>query len=447
MNQCFATRRPLLDRAKNNAAYEVLFRDMDGLRPGTTARQSPGEALAVFLSTNNLRQMVGEQMAMINLGPDLLREQITTLIPKEKTLLGIASGDPLTNTVLLEQCRALRENGYRFCLNQFTSEESSSPFLQLSEFVQVDVGGQSDARIAENAGLVKKLPRKLLASNVTSEEQYSHCLNLGFDLFEGSFYYKALSLPHKSISASQTLLLELSSYLARNEDMHKVEGIFKRNPELTFGLLKLINSAFFRVQQKVTSVKQAIALLGYSNLQKWVGLLLFTVDHRDHGRDPLVEKVLIRGKIMELLAERVTGSKTIAESAFVSGCLSLVDVLFAKPLKEIIDKLSLAPEIRDALLERQGLLGALLSIAVDLDNDEYDGLETKLSAASIRPIDLLSIETKAIIEYQTSINDELRSTTTTQARGYPAAPEHSLSHEKEIDQPPLTRAQAGSRHR
>ena len=33
MNQCFVTRKPLLDRNKNIAAYEVLFRDMNGLRP------------------------------------------------------------------------------------------------------------------------------------------------------------------------------------------------------------------------------------------------------------------------------------------------------------------------------------------------------------------------------------------------------------------------------
>ena len=111
---------------------------------------------------------------------------------------------------------------------------------------------------------------------------------------------------------------------------------------------------------------------------------------------------------MELLAERVTGSKTVADSAFITGILSFVNVLFGKPLQEIIDKLSLALEIRDALLQRAGVLGTLLAITEDLDDENYGELEQKFSAVGIRSIDLLSIETKAILEYQTSVNDDLR---------------------------------------
>ncbi|HUJ89795.1 MAG TPA: HDOD domain-containing protein [Syntrophorhabdales bacterium] len=408
MNQCFVTRKPLLDRSKSIVGYELLFRDANGLRPDVISMLSPGEALAVFLNTNNLRQLIGEKMAMISLGPDLVKDHIIALIPKENVVLGISSRDPLTNAVVMEQCKTLRQAGYRFCLNDFQHEESFSPFLQLAEFVQISVAGEDHSKVAEKVSLVKKLSGKLLASDVNSEEEYISCSKLGFDLFKGRFYQKQSKATPKSISPSQLLLVELSAYLARDEDMHIVEGIFKKNPELTFGLLKLINSAFFRVQQRVTSIRQAIALLGYGNLQKWVGLLLFTIDHRDHSFNPLIEKVLIRGRMMELLADRVTGSKTVADSAFITGILSFVNVLFGKPLREIIDKLSLAVEIREALIDRTGVLGTLLTITEDLDNENYDELETKFSAAGIRPIDLLSIETKAILEYQTSVNDDLR---------------------------------------
>lgn len=408
MNQSFVTRKPLLDRNGNIAAYEVSFRDMNGLRPDAIPTQSPGEALAVFLSTNSFRQLTGEKIGLISLGPDLLKDHIVALIPKDRTVLGLADGDPLTNAVLMEQCRALRQRGYRFCLNQFEHEKSYPSFLQLAELVQISVAENDRAKVAESVGLVKKLPARLIASNVDSENAYSYSLGLGFDLFKGSFYHKLSVATPKSTSPSQIILLELSAYLARDEDMHIVEGIFKKNPELTFGLLKLINSAFFRVQQKVTSIRQAIALLGYANLQKWVGLLLFTIDHRDHALNPLVEKVLTRGRIMELLAERVSGSKTVADSAFITGILSFVNVLFGKPLQEIIDKLSLAPEIREALLQREGVLGTLLAITEDLEDENYAELEKNFSAVGIRAIDLLSIETKAILEYQASVNDDIR---------------------------------------
>jgi c-di-GMP-related signal transduction protein len=408
MNPCFIARKPLLDRNKSIFAYEILFRTANGLRPDLAPGASPGEALALFLGMNKFSQLAGDRMALIRLGSDIARDDITTLVPTDKGVLEISDGDTQPAADLIERCITLRKRGYKFCLSDFKHDEAFSPFLQLADFVEIRVSGEDRARVEKNMSLARKLPAKIIASGVHSREDFNYCSNAGFDLFKGSFYYRPSVLTAKSISPSQLLLLELSAYLARDEDMHIVERIFKKNPDLTFGLLKLINSAFFRVQQRVTSIRQAIALLGYENLQKWVALLLFTIDHRDHGLNPLVEKVLIRGRIMEMLAERVTGSKTVADSAFITGILSFANVLFGITLNEIIDKLNLAVEIQEALLDRQGVLGTLLSVTEELDEDNYEEVEERLATVRMRTVDLFSIETKAIVEYQTSLNDDLR---------------------------------------
>ena len=408
MNLCFIARKPLLDRNKTIFGYEILFRNTNGLRPDLAPGSSPGEALARFLSMNKFGQLAGDKMALIRLGPDIVKDDITTLVPTDKGVLEISDGDTHPAADLIERCLTLRKRGYKFCLSDFKHDEAFSPFLQLAEFVQISMSGEDRAMVAENISLVRKLPARIIASGVHSGEDFEYSLNLGFDLFKGSFYYRPSVLMAKSISPSQLMLLELSAYLARDEDMHTVERIFKKNPDLTYGLLKLINSAFFRVQQRVTSIRQAIALLCYENLQKWVALLLFTIDHRDHALNPLVEKVLIRGRIMEMLAERVTGSKTVADSAFITGILSFANVLFGVTLDEIIDKLNLAVEIQEALLGRQGVLGTLLAITEELDEDNYEEVENRLATVRMRTVDLFSIETKAIVEYQTSLNDDLQ---------------------------------------
>jgi c-di-GMP-related signal transduction protein len=408
MNLCFIARKPLLDRNKSIFGYEILFRNTNGLRPDLAPGSSPGEALSLFLSMNKIGQLAGDKMALISLGPDIVRDDITALVPTDKGVLEISDADTQPAADLIERCITLRKRGYKFCLSDFKHDEAFSPFLQLAEFVQIHISEEDRAGVAENMSLVRKLPAKIIASGVHSGEDFDYCSNLGFDLFKGSFYYRPSVLSAKSISPSQLLLLELSAYLARDEDMHIVERIFKKNPDLTFGLLKLINSAFFRAQQRVTSIRQAITLLGYENLQKWVALLLFTIDHRDHALNPLVEKVLIRGRIMEMLAERVTGSKTVADSAFITGILSFANVLFGVTFDEIIDKLNLAVEIQEALLDRQGVLGTLLAVTEELDEDNYEEVENRLATVRMRTVDLFSIETKAIVEYQTSLNDDLR---------------------------------------
>src|SRR5512146_1326699 len=99
MNQCFVTRRPLLDRNRNILGYEVLFRDVNGLRTDAIPTQSQGGALALFLNTGTFRQLTGEKLAMISLGPDLVNDHITQLIPKQDVVLGISNGDSFTNAV------------------------------------------------------------------------------------------------------------------------------------------------------------------------------------------------------------------------------------------------------------------------------------------------------------------------------------------------------------
>ncbi|MEO0249959.1 MAG: HDOD domain-containing protein [candidate division WOR-3 bacterium] len=407
MIQYLLTRKPFLDKNRNIFAYEVLFRSTNGVKPAFSPSFAPGDALTLFLAVHSFEQLAGDKTVMFSLGPDVLKDHVTALLPKPRSVLEVSDEARPVDQTFVQHCESLRAHGFRFCLTDFNPNGGFTPLLHLAEFVEIPIAGQDRLKIAEQLGLLKKLPVKTIASGVATKDDFDYCSKLGFDLFKGSFYYKSSAGRTKSISPSQLLLLELSAHLARDEDMQVVERIFKKNPDLTFGLLKLINSAFFRVQQKVTSIRQAIALLGYENLQKWVALLLFTIDHRDHTVNPLVEKVLIRGRMMEMLAERVTSSKTVADSAFITGILSFVTVLFGVALSDIIGKLNLAPEIQEALEKRQGLLGTLLAITEDLDDEDYEELEKKLASVHIRGLDVLAIETKATIEYQTSLNDDL----------------------------------------
>jgi len=103
-------------------------------------------------------------------------------------------------------------------------------------------------------------------------------------------------------------------------------------------LLQLINSAFFGVAQKVTSIRHAITLLGYENLQKWLTLLLFTIDRRDDQSNPLIEKAVVRGLVMEVLAKKA-GERSVSDSAFITGTLSMINLLFNINSDEVAKKM------------------------------------------------------------------------------------------------------------
>jgi c-di-GMP-related signal transduction protein len=147
----------------------------------------------------------------------------------------------------------------------------------------------------------------------------------------------------------------------------------------------------------VASLGQAITLLGYENLQKWVVLLLFTVDHMDAQSHPLIEKALMRARLMEALAKK-TGEWTIADSAFITGMLSFMNVFFNVKPDEVTRKLNLIQEVQDALEKRAGVLGTLLCLAEKTDRQEYDGMDEETKSLKLSAEDVLWAETNAIMD-------------------------------------------------
>jgi EAL and modified HD-GYP domain-containing signal transduction protein len=182
--------------------------------------------------------------------------------------------------------------------------------------------------------------------------------------------------------------------------------MFKKNPELNYKLLKFMNSAAFYTTEKITSVRQSLALLGYRNLQKWVTLLLFAGEGGDFRSSPLLERAALRGRIMELLAKKITNDPAIADSAFMAGALSLSDVLLQMPISNVLNEFNLSQEINDALIHREGFLGTLILVIEMLEQENFSFIKEILEKYKLTLEDLFLMEVNAIVEYETTSNSE-----------------------------------------
>jgi len=247
---------------------------------------------------------------------------------------------------------------------------------------------------------MRHYPVKLLAEKVETKEDFDYCMGLGYELFQGYFFAKPSVIKAKKLSPVQAALIELYRGLSRDEEYSVLEGIFKRYAGLNVMLLKYINSASFYTGLKIGSIPQALMMLGTRNLQKWVTLLLFAGDAADSKTNPLLERAAMRGRLMELIVLKATGNAATAGSAFMAGIFSLIGVLFQKPLEEVLHEFDLSLEISDALLKKEGLLGTALIIIEKLEQQSFDELNDLLSKIGLKLYDLLSMETRAITEFE-----------------------------------------------
>lgn len=163
-------------------------------------------------------------------------------------------------------------------------------------------------------------------------------------------------------------------------EINALELEFKHYPNLTYKLLRLVNSVALGIPVKIHSLRHALVVLGRRQLQRWLQLLLFTQRPDGVAGQPLLTLAAVRGKLMELMMDDLAPhQREQADQAFMVGVLSLLDALFGTPLPELLAELNLADPVRMALLSHQGTLGRLLQIILLSEQNQFDELIAELA--------------------------------------------------------------------
>ena len=190
---------------------------------------------------------------------------------------------------------------------------------------------------------------KLVALGVDSVELFEACHRVKLDLYQGRFLTSFREEQEPKLNSRRMVVTQLISRLRHKEvDYDKLVLIARQDFAVTFRLLRYINSAAIGLRSKVGSLKQAMIYIGREGLYRWLTLLLFHDSKGTQSDGALRELSLGRARMCELLARRRM-SNAECEQAFVTGLLSLADVLFRTPMEKAIGQLELPQEIHDAL--------------------------------------------------------------------------------------------------
>jgi len=397
MSTYYIHKEPVFDKKRCLFGNEFSFRrhaSEGGLRwPALSVDEHVAGDVS---SEGGFERLTGSRRAFLTLDVAAMKGNALALLPRN-SVFRIPERDALDKEVVVG-ATLLKRQAYQIAVDYAPSGRGLLPLHRIADFVRIKTSFLAADQVAPAAALFKGLPAKLIAGSVEDGESFAVCRDLGFELFQGSFVVSSPGDETPSISSSQEILLSLFNDLKADKDVAVIERTFKDHPKLAYGLLQLMNSAFFRASRKVASIAQALTLLGYENVQKWVLLLLFTVDRRDATSHPLVEKALGRSRLMESLAKK-TGERGLADSAFITGLLSFMNVFFNMRADEVSEKLNLVQEIQDALTKREGVLGTLLTLAEKADRQDYEGMNGDTEALRLSVEDVLWAETNALTDY------------------------------------------------
>lgn len=384
----FIGRQPILDLNENIFAYEILFRSTDANYALIDNNLSATSSVLLNLLQNfGIDTLLGSKKGFINVNELAINEDIISLLPPDKTVLEILETTNVTNP-LIEKIQHYVKKNYSFALDDYVfSPEYAANFNSLLKeisFIKIDLRSTSKRQILNNMKELKSLGINLLAEKVETQEEFQFCKNAGFQYFQGYYFAKpSVVSTKKAITPNITGVIELINIL-KNEpnslDLFIKE--MKKHPEVSFNLLKFINSSAFLLKSNIDSIKHAAALLGINNLSKWLMLFLYAFKGNiSLHENPLMQTARERASTMENLALKIDPKQ--ADKAYLTGLVSLLDVIMEAPFETFIDSFNISSEIKNTILGKETTLSKLLNLTVMLERCELNGSEEILKELNI----------------------------------------------------------------
>lgn len=380
-------RQPIFDRYQQVIAYELLYRSRDNTGPRDGDRATMQVVLNTF-SNIGLERLVGPLPAFINFTRNFLIGQIPIPFPPQQVILEVLEDIPV-DAPLVQALTALARQGYRLALDDVTTVEQVNGLLPLAHIVKIDITGLERPYLAQLVAQLKPRGAKLLAEKVETQAELEYCRRLGFDYFQGYFLCRPSVVHGHKLDSSRLVLLRLLSQIQDpRADFRQLAELVVQDVTLSYRLLQLVNSAYFGRRKPITSLEQAIALIGLNHLRGWLTLMQMAC--LDRKPPELITIALVRARMCERLA-RALGLGN-PDPFFLTGLLSVLDALMDVPMPEAVASLPLAPVVRDGLVARQGPTGQVLNLATAYERGTWVNLEgLPLSAATLTEILLDSI--------------------------------------------------------
>lgn len=333
-----------------------------------------GAALAELLKDHGLAAILENTECVVTIDPDQIDAALAAEIPAARMTLCFPVAravDPARHAALA----GLRAAGFRLMAAGFP--EAGAPLPPSVESLAVTCPGH--AMPPGFCDWLRDLPGPHLALGTTENVCPGFC----------KFHWLAghlaghVSPVIKGDPTARGLLLKLLSLVATDAETHEIEAVIKRDTNLSYHLLKLVNSVAFGPAKHITSFGQAIALLGRRQLQRWLQLLLYARSVGSQAASPLLPRAALRASLMEGLAQRAGLSREMQDHAFMAGMFSLLDALFGSPIGDIIAPLNLTDDVVRALTSGEGELGGLRTIVLASEGSPAPALADALAAAGI----------------------------------------------------------------
>ncbi|EKE84777.1 EAL and HDOD domain-containing protein [Idiomarina xiamenensis] len=401
----YLARQPIFNRQQQLFAYELLFRD----GPNNAFPDiSPEEATARLVETSEfnggIESLTDGHPAFINFTESALLNQLPLVLPNQHLVVEILETVKPSNEII-EAVKRLRKKGYRLALDDFEYNDSWNALLPYIDLVKIDFRALPIAKIQQHLKQMSAFSLKFLAEKIETQAEFKQAYELGFSYFQGYFFARPELMQKRQLSASQMALLDLLK--AINDDnfsIDEVSNIVQHDAALTYKLLRFVNSAVFKRNTSIDSIRKAVVFLGQQELQKFVAIVA-TAQINDDKPSALMHSAIVRARFCEILAQTLNQQQAAtqqraatidAASAFLCGLFSLLDAMMDDSLENLLTRIAVNADVYRALVNQQGELANLLTLVQAYEQADWSAIHQQAAAWQLDEAELSALYHRAL---------------------------------------------------
>ncbi|MCW5319888.1 HDOD domain-containing protein [Verminephrobacter aporrectodeae subsp. tuberculatae] len=362
-NLAIIARQAIVDEHRTVYGYELFDRST-----ASNAHTATSDAALLFnaLSYAGTEALVGKKTMFINCTHDSLLGAHLELIHPEKVVLEVPplpdDSTPAEIEGRIPTLQALRTRGFRLAFDQRALRRAYTGWLPLAAFIKLDLQAVKPEQAGPLISFISMHSRAMLiAEKVETAEQYELMRRLGVKLYQGYWFARPSLVKATTIRPAQASIIQLINLVRKQASTSEIEELLKKDPSLSFNLLRFINSSGFGLSCEVTSFRHAVMILGLNKLFRWAALLM-TTSRGGGGAPPAVgQTAVVRGRLMELLAAELLPPEE-CDNAFVVGLFSLLDSMLGMPLEKALASVALPEPVMGALLHGTGVFAPFLEL-------------------------------------------------------------------------------------
>lgn len=381
-------KQPIFNRLDELECYDLYYRSKQFTTLEDDSVQATIELLINTLLSFEYDKSLQNKLFFTKFPQELLLNDFLDTFEHEQLIIELAENVTLSSN-FIQRMTHIKSSGFQIAINGATLEQDPillNELLRYIDFCAIDLDSYNEKqqKFLKQQLLIHHPNIRLLARNVHSREEFEKLKNGGFVLFQGSYFTEPETFSTKEIPAVVSNYFELLALF--NEEIPsigEITEIIEQDVSLSYKILQLASNASNQIYTNITSIRQAIMIIGLMHLQKWIYLLALR-DNKPQQSDIELEMLrtsLLRAKICEQLArnKRLTNHTEY----FLTGMFSNIDSLLGRTMEQIMEQLPFSQIVKQTLIEQNTEITPFLTLAIDLEKLQFDKIYVGSSSIQI----------------------------------------------------------------